>query len=84
MRKTTNPRSPKQTASHSNHFGLIVGAISAPLSAGAEPALDNRSHRTFQVCRRAESDSFVARLTRAKRASRDTNKRSEGMWSGSR
>jgi len=51
MRKKTEPRSQKQTASSSNHSGLIVGTTTSPQSAGPKPALDNRSHRTFQRCR---------------------------------
>jgi hypothetical protein len=51
MRKKTEPRSQKQTASSSNHSGLIVGTATSPQSAGPKPALDNRSHRTFQRCR---------------------------------
>jgi hypothetical protein len=65
MRKKTEPRSQKKPASRSKHSGLIVRSTISDQSAGAKPALDNRSHRTFCRLRRPPEGAALAAVQQA-------------------
>jgi hypothetical protein len=71
MRKKTNPSAqttPKSSRTQPSS-GLIAADKKRQQSAGAECVLDNRSHRTFQHCRRLRSgaEQVSRRARRAKR-----------------